>query len=101
MIEDKCAQYLILGGARHGEIYIGPVKHGEICISVDPDNQVGKFYSQEMKAEVLEPLVEVYIASEFHSKDGKCYMIASNESLSDFDVEKEIAAVFPALEAIE
>jgi hypothetical protein len=101
MSEEKYVEYLVLGGLRHGEVWIGQLAHGNIDISVKEDNRVGKFYSRDAEAEITTPLDDTYFISEFALKNGDKYMIASTEALSAFDVEKEIEAVNPPLNPIK
>ncbi|NHV08315.1 hypothetical protein G9X43_07785 [Cronobacter turicensis] len=101
MSEEKYVEYLVLGGLRHGEVWIGPIAHGNIDIPAKEDNRLGKFYSRDAEAEISTPLDDTYFISEFVLKNGDKYMIASTEPLSAFDVEKEIEAVNPPLKPIK
>ena len=101
MTDNKFVEYLWLGGLRQGEVWIGPLAHGNIDIPVEEDNRVGKFYSRDAEAEITTPLDDTYFISEFALKNGDKYMIASTEALSAFDVEKEIEAVNPPLKPIK
>ncbi|WP_426607119.1 hypothetical protein [Pantoea anthophila] len=98
MGEEIICEYLVLGGLRHGEVWSGPVRYGNIELPVKADKRLGKFYRRETKAEVTTPLNDTYFISEFFSTNGFRYMIASTEPLSAFDVQKEIDAVSPALQ---
>ncbi|MEN4667588.1 hypothetical protein [Pantoea agglomerans] len=101
MSEEKYVQYLVLGGLRHGEVWVGPVYHDKIDLPVKADKRLGKFYSREKEAEITTPLNDTYFISEFCSDNGDRYMIASTEPLSAFAVQKEIEALSPPLKPID
>ncbi|EOU9603857.1 hypothetical protein ACOJCO_001545 [Cronobacter dublinensis] len=101
MSEEKYVEYLVLGGLRHGEVWMGPPAQGKIEIPEKEDRRLGKFYSRDAEAEITTPLNDTYFISEFALKNGDKYMIASTEPLSAFDVEKEIEAVNPPLKPIK
>lgn len=99
--DEKIFQYLVLGGLRHREVWQGPLQHLKIELPAKPDKRLGKFYSRETKAEVTAPLNDTYFVTEFSSRSGSKFMIASTEPLSFFDVEAEIQAVNPPLQPVE
>lgn len=101
MTNEKFVEYLVLGGLRHGEVWVGPLTHGSINLPSNADRRLAKFYSREAKAEITTPLDDAYFISEFPLSDGNKYMIASIEPLSSFDVVKEIKAVNPPLNPVK
>ncbi|MDT8852995.1 hypothetical protein RN053_21020 [Pantoea dispersa] len=101
MSDAKFIEYLVLGGLRHGEVWLGPFSHESIELPAKAEKRIGKFYSRETKAEVTTPLNDTYFIHEFSLENGKRYMIASAEPLSSFDVKKEIEAASPPLKPID
>lgn len=101
MTEEKYVEYLVLGGLRHGEVWMGKLTHSTIDIPSKVDKRLAKFYSRDQQAEITVPLNDVYFTTEFSAKNGDRYMLASTEPLSAFDVEKEIKAVSPPLNPID
>lgn len=102
MSENKFVEYLVLGGLRHGEVWVGPLKSDSIDLPVNEDKRLlPKFYSRDTEAEITTPLNDTYFISEYVFRSGEKYMIASTDPLSAFDVEKEINRVSPPLKALE
>lgn len=101
MTDEKFVEYLVLGGLRHGEVWVGPLTNGSIELPSKADRRLAKFYSREAPAEITTPLDDAYFISEFSLSDGDKYMIASVEPLSSFDVVKEIKAITPPLKPVK
>lgn len=88
MTETKYFDYLVLGGEHHGNSYSGPhTRNLEVRANTVA---MAKMYARDVPAETTIPEVVSYKVIEHIRGDGKHFFIASNDDLTNFDVEEEI-----------
>jgi hypothetical protein len=88
MSEEKYYDYLVLGGDHHGEVFTQ--YHTRILEVPLKDHSMAKFYSPDEPAETTVHKVVSYKVIEHIRDDKKHFFIATNDDLSNFDVEAEI-----------
>lgn len=86
--------YLVLGGEHHGEIHNG-LKTPKLELH-SKKQPLPRFYGKDEPAEVTIHNVVTYQVVEHTREDKKHFFIASNEDLSQFDIDAEILKYGPA-----
>lgn len=89
MSEEKFYDYLILGGAHDQQVFNGPRK-GILEVPVRGHRVMAKMYAPNVPAETAVHEVIAYKVIEHIREDGKHFYIASNEDLTNADVEDAI-----------
>ncbi|MDK9356414.1 hypothetical protein QQF54_20540 [Lelliottia sp. V106_10] len=88
MNEPKYFDYLVLGGEHHGKSYNGlrtPIL--EVRANSQP---MARLYARDEPAQITVPVLVSYRVVEHICGDGKHFFIATNDDLTNFDVEEEI-----------
>lgn len=99
---DKTVEYLIVGGLRSGEVWVGDWTTDPIKIkSAKEDKRLPKMYSRDTEAEITTPLDDSYFVKEHHAKDGNKYMVAFSETLDGYNVDEMISQVSPPLTPVK
>ncbi|KAF6661271.1 hypothetical protein HFD91_07730 [Enterobacteriaceae bacterium EKM102V] len=93
MTKEKCVDYLVLGGERHGEVWSG-LYIGQMLQLAKKHQPLAKFYSRDQEAEITVPLNDVYFVTEYDYQGAK-YLVASTEPISGFNVDNEIQKLLP------
>lgn len=88
MSEQKFYDYLVIGGVHDGEVFNGPLTRNlEVRLHTQ---RMAKLYAREEPAETIIPETVTYRVQEHIRGDGYHFFIASNDDLSNFDVEDAI-----------
>ncbi|KAA5937589.1 hypothetical protein F3I27_21885 [Pantoea sp. Bo_2] len=82
--------YLVLGGANHGEIYNGERRETLTLRSREAIRSLPPFCAPVSEAMTVIPPAVTYKVHEHQGLDGKRYLIATNQPLTDFDIDNEI-----------
>lgn len=89
MAEQQFYEYLVIGGDRHGTVYSGPkTRVLEIPSKYQP---MLKFYARGQSSDTLVPVLDPHLVIEHIREDGKHFYIASNDEISKWDIDSEIA----------
>lgn len=88
MSEQKFYDYLVIGGAHDGEVFNGPLTRNlEVRVHTQG---MAKLYAREEPAETIIPEIVTYRVIEHICGNGNHFFIASNDDLSNFDVDKAV-----------
>ncbi|MEB6537479.1 hypothetical protein MXM81_00050 [Serratia plymuthica] len=88
MSDMKFYDYLVFGGEHDGKVFNGPhVRILEVSCEKQP---LARFYSRDAPAEVTVPKVVQYQVREHITANGVPFFIASNDDLTNVDVDAKI-----------
>lgn len=88
MSETKFFDYLVLGGEHHGNSYNGPYTRN---LEVHANTvAMAKLYARDEPADITTPEIVSYKVIEHIRGDGNHFFIATNDDLTNFDVEAAI-----------
>lgn len=90
MMKFNHVDYLVLGGANHGEIYNGERREALTLRSREAIRALPVFSAPVSEAVTVMPPSVTYKVHEHQGLDGKRYLIATNQLLTDFDIDNEI-----------
>lgn len=89
MSETKSYDYLVIGGEHDGEVFNGPLYS---VLKIPCKKQpMAKLYSRETPAEVTVLKMVEYAVIEHITESGVHFFIASNEDLTNINVDVKIA----------
>ncbi|MCU6335957.1 hypothetical protein KW823_05360 [Enterobacter quasiroggenkampii] len=88
MREEKFFHYLVLGGEHHGYSFNAPFTRNLEVRSNDVP--MAKLYHRDEPAETIKPQLVTYKVYEHIREDRKHFFIATNDDLTNFDVDAEI-----------
>jgi len=89
MTNQRFFDYLVIGGEHDKSILNGPMR-SVLEIPVKKQRKLAKFYAQSAEPETLKPETIDYKVIEHITPDGRHYLIASNDDLTNVDVEQAI-----------
>lgn len=88
MTDEKIYDYLVIGGEHDGEMFSGPYRSVlKLQSKVQP---LARLYSKDQPAETINPTVVEYKVIEHITGYESHFFIASNEDLSNVDVDARI-----------
>lgn len=89
MTDMKFYDYLVIGGEHDGEVFNGPyVRVLEVSCKQQP---MAKLYARDVPAEVTVPKLVEYQVIEHITAYGVSFFIASNDDLTNVNVDAKIA----------
>ncbi|HHH0040469.1 TPA: hypothetical protein ACPZOD_004310 [Yersinia enterocolitica] len=88
MTDDKFYEYLVLGGEYHGQVFSYSLT-STLQVPLDV-RSMAKFYAPTEPAEVNQIQTIPHRVIEHITPDGRHFFIASNEDITNLDVEQEI-----------
>ncbi len=89
MSDEKFYDYLILGG-EHDRLVVNGPYNSIIEVQVRNTKRMAKSYAPNVPADVNRPEVVAYKVIEHTHGDGRHFFIASNEDLTNVDIEQAI-----------
>ncbi|MBI6183420.1 hypothetical protein JEQ07_23875 [Serratia proteamaculans] len=89
MSETKSYDYLVIGGEHDGEVFNGD--RLSILALASKIQPMAKLYSRETPAEVTVPKMVEYTVIEHITESGVHFFIASNDDLTNINIDVKIA----------